>query len=414
MKNNLTWIKSYPKTGVYYIEKSKNQPISVKISLIVMGFLVFSPFSSILVMDMLGFPMSLPELLFLPFLIIFRKRYYFSPFGSIRDIIFFSLWIIMIIISVLADNYSIVAILSSSRSYLTLVIAYLLFSKKNNVMLDDVMYISLGATLGWLYSSIYGINIYLLGYADVVSRCGNLLSIPLLISIAVFRKHNKILILSIILCIAISLTSGMRRQIVVFLMSVFLAYGFLFLRNIKQFFTKLFTLGLPVIIFVVFLPQIKDYVESNIPDLNYRVFSKTEMFLSSVNYASGDEARLNSISDMTNNFSDYIVPKGFVSRRMIEDSGGAFIDFPLSELLYMFGAFLTVLLLSFFIIQTIRCYYQSSITNNDSMIFVVLSIIMFMLLFLEGTFLSSSYVAPVTGYCLGRLKYYSKLSFVIR
>jgi hypothetical protein len=364
-------------------------------------------------MDMAGFPISLPELLFLPFLILFRKKYHFSSIGLIRTIIFISSWILLIFISILVDNYSLTAILSTSRSYLTLIIAYLLFSKENNVSLDDIMYVSLGATLGWFFSSIYGINSLLNGDTESIARTGNMIAIPLLLSIAAFKKHKKVLLFSIILCIAISIAAGMRRQIVVFVMSLFLTYSFLSLRNLKQFLSKLFTLSLIVITFIIFLPQIRTYVKTNIPLLYFRVFEKTEMLFSGKNNASGDNLRLNNMGNIVNNLTDYIIPRGFVSRRMKEDNGGAFIDFPLSELLYMFGIFLTLLLLTIFIIFTIRCYYQSNKTNNESMIFVILSIIMFMLLFLEGTFLSSSYVAPFTGYCLGRLKFHSKLSFVL-
>ena len=392
------------------MNKEKRGPI---IALVSMGFLVFSPFGTILLMRYLGFPLSLPELLIIPYVFIFRKRYSFSPIGKKRAIGFISLWILMIFISILAQRYSILAVISSSRTYLTLIIAYLIFSKKNNVSLDDVMYISLGATLGWLYSSIYGINLYIEGTTDVVSRVGNMIAIPLLISIAVIKKHNKTLFLAIILCIAISITAGVRRQIVVFLASLFLTYGILFFKNFKKNKKQFFELILIILVFLTVLPQISNYVKENIPVLYFRVFQKSENFLKGENDQSGDSIRLENMSYLIRDFSDYIIPKGFISRRTIEDGTGNFIDFPLLELFYMFGFLLALVLLLIFAIQTFRCYKQSSKTNNDSLIFVILSLIMFMLLFLEGTFLSSSYVAPLTGYCLGRLKFHSKLNFVI-
>lgn len=41
---------------------------------ILMGFLALSPFSSWLLIGKMGFPLALPELFFIPFAIILRKR----------------------------------------------------------------------------------------------------------------------------------------------------------------------------------------------------------------------------------------------------------------------------------------------------------------------------------------------------
>jgi hypothetical protein len=391
-------------------EHTSNSFFSTK--LILMGFFCFSPFGTTLIMDIFEIPISIPELLFIPFLFIFRKRYYFSNPGYVRLFIYLFLWIVIIIISLLANNYSLSAILGSARSYFTLIVAYLVFSKDNNVSLEDIMFISLGSTIGWLCSSIYGISSFLAGHSKSIAMTGNMLTIPLLISIAVLRKRNKIFLWAIILCLAISLTSGMRRQIVVFLCSLFLTYGFLSVRNIKRFLVQSFVLVVIVINFIFFLPPIEGYLKENIPILYYRIFEKSEMLLSGKGRISGDSYRTNNMTSLMENISDYIVPMGFVSRQTLKDeNAGRFIDFPLMELFYMFGVFFALLILFFIGIYTIGCCYQSLVSRNDAIIFVILSFIMLMLLFLEGTFLSSSYVAPVTGYCLGRIKYHSRLTF---
>jgi len=375
-----------------------------------MGILVFSPFGSFLVMDVLGLPMSLPELLFIPFFIIYRKRYQFSPIGGVRAFIFFTLWVIMLSISILVKEYSTSAVISSSRTYLTLIISYLFFSRENNVSLDDVMYISLGSTIGWLISSFIGISVYLSGQAPTVARCGNMLALVLLISIAMFRRHNKVLLFSIFLCTLLSLTSGMRRQIVVFLASLLLSYLLLSIKNVNKFLQYTLLLTLAIVLFLIFLPRIEDYLKTSAPQLYFRIFQKTEMFLTGKSEKSGDLVRIKIMSNMVQNFGDYIIPKGFVSRRTATDNTGRFIDFPLSELFYTFGFFSIFILLGI-IICTIGCFYQYFNWRSDSAIFVVVALIMLMLLFIEGTFLSSSYVTPFTGYCLGSLKRYSRISF---
>ena len=392
-------------------DETVKQTSLVMLILVIMGFLVFSPFSSILIMDMLGCPISLPEILFLPFLILFRKRYQFSSPGNFRTIVLLLVWLSMIGISVVAGNYSLSTILASSRTYLLIIIAFLLFSKENNVSLDDVMYISLGSTLGWLVSAIYGISSYLAGNADVISRCGNMLAIPLLIGIAIYKKNYKVLVLAIIVCIAVSVTAGMRRQIVVFIMSLFLSYVFMSLGSVKRFIKQTSALVLLVGIFLLFLPRIENYVKDNIPVLYFRIFVKTEKFLAGKMSSTGDNIRVSEMSNLTKEIKDYILPQGFVSRRTELDKTGRFIDFPLSEIFYMFGVFFAVLILAYIFFCTFSSFYYSLKGNRDGIIFVILSLIMIMLLFLEGTFLSSSYVSPFTGYCLGRLRYYSRISF---
>ena len=106
-----------------YQDETGKQTFLVILLLITMGFMVFSPFSSILIMDILGCPISLPELLFLPFLVIFRKRYQFSSPGNIRTIVLLLAWLSMVGFSLVAGNDSLSTILASSRTYLLIIIA---------------------------------------------------------------------------------------------------------------------------------------------------------------------------------------------------------------------------------------------------------------------------------------------------
>jgi len=392
------------------------QSISVRFLLILMGFIVFSPFSTFLIMRILGFSLSLPEILLIPFVFLFRKRFHFENIKLLRYAIFFIFWLSLIFISIIADNYSLKEILGSSRSYFTLGIAYLLFSKDNNFTLNGVMFVSLGSILGWIFTSFFATFDFLSGNSSVIAEIGNMLAIPLLISISVLTKRNKILLISIVLCIILSLIAGMRRQILVFVVSLVLSYGFsLFFSRKKDFLRKMFFLLIFIITFLLLLPLVTKFLQENNPLLYYRVIEKTQMTFSGSADDAGDGSRIENMQARFKNFEQYIIPRGFVTRQTLDDkSGGGYIDFPLSELLYTFGIFGATLILIVLIIFIHRCYVRANITNNESVIFVIIGIIMFMLLFLEGTFLSSSYTTPFTGYCLGRLKYYSNLSFVIK
>ena len=251
---------NYHNLDMMYQDKNQgiNNSYSINIILVLMGLFVFSPFSSILVIDIIGIPFSLPEVIFLPFLLILRKRYVFSSIFEIRTVFYLLLWTLLLIISLLYNQYSFSTLLSSARSYFTLIIAYLIFSKDNNVSIDDVMFISLGATIGWLVSSFWGINNYLSGEDADIARCGNMLAIPLLLGISALKKHNKIFYFSVILCIAVSLTAGMRRQILVFILSLLLTYIFIALKDVRKFMQLLLRLLIIVILFLIYLPDIKE------------------------------------------------------------------------------------------------------------------------------------------------------------
>lgn len=377
--------------------------------LVLMGFLVFSPFSSILVMDFMNIPVSLPELLFLPFLWIFRKRFYFSRPGTVRTAVFLLIWASLVLVSVIAGNYSTFTVLSSSRTYLLLIISYLFFSRQNNVSIDDVMYVSLGSVTGWLFSSLYAIVSFLAGNIDEIARTGNMLAIPLLLATAIYRKNYRILIPALVLCTILSVTAGMRRQIAVFAVSLFLSWLFISAGSMKQFLKQSSIVTLTAVLFFLFLPSIERWIMENIPVLYYRVFEKLKMLISG-DISHADSIRVTEIKNIFGSLEDYILPQGFVSRRTLTDGTGRFIDFPLSELFYMFGIVVAVILLAYLLFSAWSCFRNYLVSRDESVVFVILALVMFMLLFLEGTFLSSTYVAPVTGYCLGRLKYFSGIS----
>jgi hypothetical protein len=158
---------------------------------------------------------------------------------------------------------------------------------------------------------------------------------------------------------------------------------------------------------------VSNYIQENIPALYFRVIEKTELFLKGDIESTGDLNRVQNISGKLD-LTRYIYPQGFVSRQTKgdNDDGGGYIDFPLSELFYTFGFIISFILLLGLFTQITFCYKNREKTNNESLVFFTIGILLIILFFIEGTFLSSTYVTPITGYCLARIKYYSNIKFV--
>lgn len=378
-----------------------------KFVLIACGIIVFSPLGSRIMMNYFDFSFSFPELLFIPFSCLLYKRirkYFILDFVLLLKLLY--LLIVLFFITIIVDTYALSAVLSSLRSYVLLVGFFSFFIKSEGIELDDLLCISIGTIIGWIISSIYGIADYLAFDSNAVAVCGNMLGIPLAIAISLLQKQYKTFFLVLLLCVCLSLVAGMRRQIFVFVESLFLVFLFCQKRVLLK---VLSIVGLFVCVFIAFFDSIGEFLKENIPVLYYRVFEKILMLFEG-ELQEGDERRTGHFTDFILNLDHYMFPRGFVSRNFVKDDTGKFIDFPLSELFYMIGGFGSILLLLLVLFTAYKCYVNYQLTKkNQAALMVILSIIMFSLLFIEGTFLSSSYTVPFTGYCLAQLFYYSNI-----
>lgn len=364
-------------------------------------------------MELLGFSGSYPEILFLPFLFYYKSKFRFTHASSLVWIKYLSIWVLLLLISFIIGRYSTMEILGSSRTYLTLIISFVFFYKWNNLDLDFLMYLALGSIVGWIISSLFYANLYLTGQIETISATGNLLAIPILLSISFFKKHFKVFNISIILLILLSLTSGMRRQAIIFVLTILIIFIILFFISNKEFKRLFKTLLIFILFSVITFSWVSNYLQENIPALYFRVIEKTELFLKGDVESTGDINRIDNIASKLD-LTRYLYPHGFVSRQTkgIDDDGGGYIDFPLSELFYTFGFIISFILLVILFTQITFCFKNRKKTNNESLVFFTVGVLLIILFFIEGTFLSSTYVTPITGYCLARIKYYSNIKFV--
>jgi len=373
---------------------------------ILLGFLVFSPMSNKIVLDVIGLPLSMPELLLVPFFLV--------PHNKLRSIrikgsdIFATgmLLILLIAIGLVMSNFSLYSMLSTSRAWFYLIVLTLAFSRDNDITTDDFMYLSLGSVLAWLIisrSTFATVIAQSITDQNEMETYGVMMVVPVLIAASFSKSRYFVMILAIILVFAISIFSGTRRLMIVALMS-FVVSLFLILRKRHSKGAMLIVLGL-VTLLIVIIPIIMSFVEDNASVLYYRIFGRVEDALENGELtADGDIARKRAIDSFFNNLENYIIPHGMVSTRTGTDGGfvGLFIDFPLFQLSWIYGIPVVFLLLVFFVRKLLINIKKYMINLDDvSFVSIVVLIVAFMLLFVEASYIVFPESAPITGALLG-------------
>lgn len=381
---------------------------------VLMGFFALSPFSSWLLMKKMGFDLALPELFFVPFVIILRKEFNVKRVYRLQSLyLYIVLWISLIAIALLWGDFSLYEILGASRAYLYIGLCYIIFKKGNPLSIINVMYISFGSLLGWAITSYMNLQLSVMLTDKLIVTYGAMLAIPLFIILSLSEKKYFLFCIGMAVIIFTSFTAGLRRQMLIVALS--LCFYFLFSIIVsKRKNISVFLILLPIMLVMLLMPYFEDYLSTNSPVLYNRVFVRTEILLSDQGFKTeGEETRLNNFKFYFDNIEQFQIPKGFVSKSTSSEvdyvgSVGRFNDFPLLELTSIFGTlpfFFIFLYFSKFAIKNFSLYLRYQ--HSENMLFFSTFIIMVVLLFLEGTFINFAYSVPFTGYCLGRLKYYS-------
>ena len=373
-----------------------------------MGMLVFSPFSSLLLINWLHFPFSMPELLFIPFFCFLRYKKIIFSIDKIDFVKLFTCWVLLLGISFLVSEYSYIQLLSSSRSYLYLILFYSIFKKTDSFTIDELIYVILGSIVAWTFCSFYNLQISKVNDNFLGVSYGALLTIPLFISYFLCKRNVSIFFIGSLSLLLLSFTSGLRRQILVTVLSVFFSLFFSMKKSLKHsvsFFIVLFFFSF---VLIYYWDTAEGYIKNEYPLLYYRVFSKTELFLSGEGSV-GDQTRTANFDYLYHHIGDYCFPKGFVSKQFGGDEKlGIFNDFPLLELFYLLSFPITIILIIYWIFVFYKCTKAALRGREGAIMFSISFLILMCLLFLEGSFLTHPYATPITGYCLGRLYYYSK------
>ena len=372
---------------------------SNRILFILMGMFVLSPLCSELTIKYLHLPFAAPELLFIPF-------YYLLDFNTLKlnKKVFFGLFILIVLLfifAVLAGEFSLFAILSNARVWLYLFITLSLYID-NNIDYEYLMFLSYGSLLGWAIICYlnFGLQGSLAG-GDFIVTYGVMLSIPIFI-VLVFYLNNRFLLVSGIFLISIIIAlAGIRRVMVIVAISLIVYAIIVSSKNKMVFFRFLFFISSSAIIFIIVLPMIENAIKDVSHDLHYRVFTRTQNFITDGFSSNSDQLRLKNFEDFYNNFWNYTLPNGFISHNTSNDNVGYFNDFPLLQLCWIFGwplAFFFVLYFAFIMIK--NYYLYNKYKNVKHLVSFISILIILVMLFLEGAFLTFVYATPMTGFTL--------------
>lgn len=270
-----------------------------------------------------------------------------------------------------------------------------------------LLYIALGSLLGWLVAVRFEVQSKGLEYMQTY---GAMLAITFSYGISLKRKSKLLLLLSIILIVLVCMFSGLRRVIVVAVATIALFSLIHSIGSIKRLLSSLLLIIALAGIFALNFNYISDTLYEISPYLHHRVISKTENIFNGQGEDS-DEVRSKHITELFDNLDEYIIPHGIVSKKTTTDKNvGIFMDLPFKELIYTLGFPITFI---FLFCVILRCFLllKKYVNNKDSSYDIVLvgAVVMLLMLFLEGSFLSFTYAIPFTGFCLGRLYCFTTL-----
>lgn len=373
--------------------------------MILLGLVVLSPISTILSQNYLHLPLALPEIFAMPILFLIRKR-----FHGIRlwNAILSNVWIIflLIIIALIAGYFPFFAILSNARAWLYLLVCFTLFSRYDIFDTNDMLYLSFGALVGWLLAALMNISAISSGAVSgdaSITTTGLMLSLPIFISLVIQRDNRILLWSGIAVLIGIMVFSGIRRAIFVIVISFALSVFLSMRNNLNKFFKYIFLIGALYVIFITLMPIVSNWVKDFSSMLYIRVFHRTEVLLTEGIGASDDNIRTNNMQIFFSTFYEYLIPRGFVSLQTATDSStGIFNDLPILQISWIFSLPISL----FFVLKHTRVivvnYRRFKINNSpETMMCIICSVVMLCLLFLEGTYLTFAFAAPITGAMLG-------------
>ena len=373
--------------------------------LLLCGFIVFSPISSKISMNILNLPLALPEILFLPFYFYLKKR---IDLTINKKVFLIGLFIILFLIAIsfLVDNFPPTSILSPARGYFNMLLSFSIFINKEIKNINYIMFLAFGSTIGWLYANFLFIDelINSLSFNKSLAVYGNMIMLSLTMSIPIIFKKSKYVYLALIGGLLLSFSSGTRRQIIIFFSSYILSFLLAIKWSFKGVFKTILVALISFSFFLTIYPIAEEFIYDISSGLHRRIFIKSEQLISREENSS-DVHRTGSLLNFLNNLDENLFTRGFVSKRTMQDKGtGLYMDSPYTELFYTFsstGAIFILLLLIKRLFFHFKNYLFKGVTESGLCVVSITTI--FILIMVEGSFLNWSYVTICTGYILARI-----------
>ncbi len=362
------------------------------------------PFSTYLFIDILHFPLVVPEIVFIPFFALFYKKLGISLDSKVKFWSVLMLWLFFLLMALVWGTWDIVAILSTGRSFLILGLFYVV---GKHIHFDDtlakvVLLCSIGSLLGWVVKSYFNFTslVFLDAHEESVVY-GNMIAIAYAFAIALLMKSDYITVtLVFAVNVFLSFTSALRRQISVSFLSLFLSLAMSSLRNKRiNYLIIILLLSVPV---YIALPQIEQVVQDYSPNMHYRIFERSQNLIGG-EMGNSEQGRINHQFIIFDDFFDLIIPHGYVSQHTSQDAGtGIFNDIPIYMLAYTFGV-ITVFIYFFFYVRRLylMLFHFLKMGNPYYGVLFVVGAVMLFLHFVDSQMFTVSYSAPFTGLTLG-------------
>lgn len=370
------------------------------------GIVGCSGFARTILQHMLG-TLYLPEILMVPLLYLLRKQFAHFKINYFSILIALLLWGGLLVLGLLSSEPG--SLFSTSRAFLYLFILYIIFKDRNNYIDSNViMYICFGSLIGWMLSVFYNFlhpEIYLNSRGEGYSY-GNLMAIPLFLYTAYNKPKKTIFIIGLFVLIFLFFTSGLRRMMVVTIISLFLVIFLQSKISTKRILQTFFILSFFAILISLNFKQIGQMVYDVSPATYYRVFERYEESFDGTSVS--DDERTGNFEKFSTWQFEHILPSGFL-KTYANGNFGIYNDFPLFMLCYTFGMIIMYIILIKLTLEWLRNLFKY-LKNRSIYIgcFLISGIIVFLLLFLEGAFLSDPVQIQLTALSIGSISRISK------
>ncbi len=392
---------------LYLIHKAMSTSGSSKLTssilLIILGVVVFSDLNIIILKFLFGINTDLPEILFFPFAFLLKDSFKNIVVNKGEFLLMIVIWSILCFIG--NNQYSQGSIFTHARGGVYIFLFCLIFKEKDTkVDSDTIYYLVIGSLLGWLFCCfISNMMPDSKGFTY-----GNILAIPLFLSMSYIKGYRKWFYFGILVIVIIAFIAGLRRIIIVSILSLLLIGLFPSAKDHSKHFIKLimFVTAIGGIIWYN-LEYIGRLINSYSPILYYRIFEKTTDSLKGSIVS--DEERVDNFDYFQDHMTEELFPNGFL-KSWSDGDFGRFNDFPVFQLSYTFGIIISFFILLYLVNCFVRCFKRIK-SSNEAYIYLITTFVMFVLLFLDGSFLVSAYITPFTGLCIGKIILLSKTTY---
>ena len=377
------------------------------IYLIILGALGFSMLGQFLILNVMGLPISLMEIYWIPVLVFLICDYnnVFKSLSMCSRMLFAAY--LLLILGLIIGIASSLSIIFAYRSIIYLLISYLIF-KSNNLYNINLLYIFIIA-----FSAVIGELIFVSFFAtDAITSSMNCLAVAIAIFTSFILKKYIFCLISIIISMFLAINTGFRIGIVIVIICIIELIIIIFLRCIKskKWNIRLLAICMPVIaiigwaIFVSYYSEIV-YLIADITGMDefavFRVTERLEALLKFDFVASQDGTRLKVFKYVVDRIAQ-LLPRGLVGE--VVGEYWLYIDVPIIYLYDIFGSLFSLIIVLWFlgvVISNLKALNSNiTLTKKLSLYTIPIIIILFII---NGSFMVIVYQAVITGFILGNL-----------